>query len=69
MVEGDAKLFNPYGVIAVNPVKSAHINHAGAMQFIEWLTSSEGQKRIADFRVMGLQMFFPNANTATGLNK
>lgn len=69
MVEGDAKLFNPYGVIAVNPVKSANINHAGAMQFIEWLTSSEGQKRIADFRVMGLQMFFPNANTATGLNK
>ena len=69
VVEGDAKLFNPYGVIAVNPAKSANINHQGAMRFIEWLTSSEGQKRIADFRVMGLQMFFPSASAATGLTK
>ena len=61
MVEGDVRLFNPYGVIAVNPAKSANINYQGAMRFIEWLTSVEGQNRIADFRVGGEKMFFPSA--------
>jgi len=65
MVEGDTKLFNPYGVIAVNPAKSANINYQGAIRFIEWLTSAEGQKRIADFRVTGVQMFFPSAIAVT----
>ena len=61
MVEGDVRLFNPYGVIAVNPAKSANINYQGARRFIEWLISAEGQNRIADFRVGGEKMFFPSA--------
>jgi len=61
LVSGDPKLFNPYGVIAVNSARHPGVNHAGAMQFIEWLTSSEGQAAIAAFRVDGEQLFFPNA--------
>ena len=61
LVSGDAKLFNPYGVIAVNPARHPGVNHAGAMQFIEWLTSTEGQAAIAAFQVDGEQLFFPNA--------
>jgi tungstate transport system substrate-binding protein len=60
-VEGDKKMFNPYGIIAVNPSKYKGINYKGAMQLIEWLTSDEGQKRIAEFRVDGQQVFFPSA--------
>lgn len=61
LVSGEPKLFNPYGVIAVNPARHPGVNHAGAMQFIEWLTSAEGQAAIAAFRVDGEQLFFPNA--------
>lgn len=60
-VEGDRKMFNPYGIIAVNPAKYKNINYKGAMQLIEWITSEEGQKRIAEFRVDGQQLFFPSA--------
>lgn len=60
LVSGDPKLFNPYGVIGVNPARHPGVNHAGAMQFIEWLTSPEGQAAIAAFRVDGEQLFFPN---------
>jgi tungstate transport system substrate-binding protein len=60
LVSGDPRLFNPYGVIAVNPARHPDVNHAGAMQFIEWLTSAEGQAAIAAFRVDGEQLFFPN---------
>jgi tungstate transport system substrate-binding protein len=61
LVSGDPKLLNPYGVIAVNPARHPGVNHAGAMQLIEWLTSSDGQAAIAAFRVDGEQLFFPNA--------
>ncbi len=61
LVSGDPRLLNPYGVIAVNPARHPQVNHAGATQFIEWLTSSEGQAAIAAFRVNGEQLFFPNA--------
>jgi tungstate transport system substrate-binding protein len=60
LVSGDPRLYNPYGVIAVNPARHPDVNHAGAMQFIEWLTSAEGQAAIAAFRVDGEQLFFPN---------
>ena len=53
-------MFNPYGVIAVNPAKHAGLNNKGAMAFADWLASAEGQKAIADFRINGLQMFFPS---------
>lgn len=62
LVQGDDKLYNPYGVIAVNPKKYPDINYQGAMDFINWITSDKGQKIIAEFRVNGEQVFFPSAN-------
>lgn len=59
MVEGDAKMANPYGIIAVNPAKYRDINYQGAMQLIEWITASGGKQKIAAFRVNGQQLFFP----------
>jgi tungstate transport system substrate-binding protein len=61
LVEGDKRLLNPYGVIAVNPMRYPKVNHAGAMQLIDWLTSAEGQQLIAGFKVNGAQLFFPSA--------
>jgi tungstate transport system substrate-binding protein len=60
-VEGDRKMFNPYGIIAVNPAKHPGANYKGAMQLIDWITSDAGQKRIAAFKLNGEQLFFPSA--------
>jgi tungstate transport system substrate-binding protein len=60
-VEGDKRMFNPYGIIAVNPAKYPSINYKGAMQLVEWITSTEGQKAVAAFKVDGQQVFFPSA--------
>jgi len=59
LVEGDARMFNPYGVIAVNPARYRDVNFRGAMQFIEWITGPQGRRAIADFKVNGHQLFFP----------
>jgi len=56
---GDAKLYNPYGAILVNPAKHPHVKRAAAETFIDWLTSEEGRQAIASFRVQGEQLFFP----------
>jgi tungstate transport system substrate-binding protein len=61
-IEGDPKMFNPYGVIAVNPAKSEKINAKGATDFINWLTGAQGQAAIAAFKVDGEPLFFPSAN-------
>ena len=63
-VEGDKRMFNPYGIIAVNPAKYKDINYKGAMQLVDWITSDEGQKAIAGFKVDGQQLFFPSYKTA-----
>jgi len=55
------RMFNPYGIIAVNPAKHKGINYKGAKQLIEWMTSSEGQAKIAAFKPVGEQLFFPSA--------
>jgi tungstate transport system substrate-binding protein len=60
-VEGDRRLFNQYGVILVNPAKHPHVKKDEGQAFIEWLTSPEGQKAIADYKIEGQQLFFPNA--------
>ena len=60
-VEGDPRMFNPYGIIAVNPAKYKNINYKGAMQLIDWITSDVGQRKIAAFKVDGQQLFFPSA--------
>ncbi|MDD4362888.1 MAG: substrate-binding domain-containing protein [Atribacterota bacterium] len=59
--EGDARLFNPYGIIAVNPAVHPHVKYMEAMQLIAWITSIEGQKIIGEFKVQGEVLFFPNA--------
>jgi tungstate transport system substrate-binding protein len=61
VVEGDNKLFNQYGVILVNPGKHAHVKKDLGQAFIDWLVSPEGQKAIADHKINGEQLFFPNA--------
>lgn len=63
MVAGDERLFNPYGVIAVNPAKHPHVNAVGATVFIEWLTSLETQERIGRFGVdkFGEPLFIPDS--------
>jgi tungstate transport system substrate-binding protein len=60
-VEGDPRLFNQYGVIPVNPAKHPHVKASEAQAFTEWLISDQGQQAIADFRIEGQQLFFPNA--------
>jgi tungstate transport system substrate-binding protein len=60
-VEGDKRLFNQYGVILVNPEKHPHVKKEMGQQFIDWVVSPEGQKAIADYKIGGEQLFFPNA--------
>ena len=60
-VEGDARLFNPYGVILVNPTKHPHVKRVAGQTFIDWLTAAEGQDAIRSYRIAGQQLFFPNA--------
>jgi tungstate transport system substrate-binding protein len=62
VVERDNKLFNQYGVILVNPAKRAHVKKDFGQAFIDWLVSPEGQKAIADYKIGGQQLFFPNAS-------
>ena len=62
LVEGDKRMFNPYGIIAVNPARHPGVNHKGAKRLIEWITSPEGQARIAAFKPEGEQLFFPTAS-------
>ena len=62
VVEGDKRLFNQYGVILVNPEKHKHVKKEMGQAFIDWVISPEGQKAIADYKIGGEQLFFPNAN-------
>jgi tungstate transport system substrate-binding protein len=61
-VEGDKRLFNQYGVMLVNPEKHASVKKDLGQQFIDWLVSAEGQKAIADYKISGEQLFYPNAS-------
>jgi tungstate transport system substrate-binding protein len=63
-VEGDKRLFNQYGVILVSPQKHASVKKEFGQQFIDWLISPEGQKAIADYKINGEQLFYPNAEDA-----
>jgi tungstate transport system substrate-binding protein len=59
--EGDSRLFNPYGIIAVNPAVHSHVKYMEAMQLIAWMTSIEGQKIIGEYKQHGEVLFFPDA--------
>ena len=61
LVESDPKLFNPYGIIAVNPAKHPHVNYNGAMRFIAWITSPEGQNIIGAVQREEQVLFYPDA--------
>lgn len=59
--EGDAALGNPYHIMAVNPEKQPHVRYDLARQYTDFITSEAGQKLIADFKLNGQQLFYPNA--------
>ncbi len=61
VVEGDERLFNPYGVILVDPAKHPHVKAEAGQAFIDWLVSEPGQAAIATYRLDGRQLFFPSA--------
>jgi tungstate transport system substrate-binding protein len=61
LVQGDRRLFNQYGVILVNPEKHKHVKKDLGQAFIDWVVSRDGQKAIADYKIGGEQLFFPNA--------
>ena len=63
-MEGDKRLFNQYGVILVNPAKHPNVKKELGQQFIDWLVSPEGQKAIANYKINGEQLFYPNADDA-----
>jgi len=61
-VEGDRRLFNQYGVMLVNPAKHPSVKTAPGQQFIDWLVAPAGQQAIANYKIDGQQLFYPNAN-------
>src|SRR6516165_7257812 len=61
-VEGDKRLFNQYAVMLVNPAKHPNVQTEAGQAFIDWLISPEGQKAIADYKINGEQLFYPNAD-------
>jgi tungstate transport system substrate-binding protein len=61
VVEGDERLFNQYGVMLVNPAKHPAVKAKLGQQLIDWLISPEGQAAIANYKVNGEQLFYPNA--------
>jgi len=61
LVEGDARLFNQYGVMLVNPQRHPHVKAADGQRFIGWIVSPAGQAAIAGYKIDGEQLFFPNA--------
>jgi len=61
LYQGDDVLFNPYHVMAVNPAIHSHVNYELASQYINFVTSEEGQESIKNFRKSGQQLFYPDA--------
>jgi tungstate transport system substrate-binding protein len=64
LVEGDQRMFNQYGIMLVNPARHSQVKAADGQSFIDWLVSGMGQKAIAEYRINGEQLFFPNAGAA-----
>jgi tungstate transport system substrate-binding protein len=62
LVEGDKRLFNQYGVMLVSAAKHPQVKTAEGQKFVDWVTGAAGQKAIADYKIGGEQLFFPNAS-------
>jgi tungstate transport system substrate-binding protein len=63
VVEGDKRLYNQYGVMLVNPARHPTVKKEMGQAFVDWLISAEGQKAIAEYKINGEQLFFPNAGS------
>jgi tungstate transport system substrate-binding protein len=63
VVQGDKRLYNQYGVMLVNPARHPTVKKEMGQAFVDWLISAEGQKTIADYKINGEQLFFPNAGS------
>ncbi len=61
LVEGDTRLFNQYGVMVVNPERHPHVKQAEARKFVEWVVSPAGQDAIAEYKIEGEPLFYPNS--------
>ncbi|MDE2147113.1 MAG: substrate-binding domain-containing protein [Burkholderiales bacterium] len=61
LVEGDRSLFNQYGVLVIDPARHPGVKAPLAQAFADWVTSPAGQAVIADYKVGGEPLFFPNA--------
>jgi tungstate transport system substrate-binding protein len=61
LVEGDRRLMNQYGVMLVNPERHPNVKRADGQALVDWLVSPEGQAAIANYKINGEQLFFPNA--------
>ena len=66
LVEGDKRLFNQYGVMLVNPDRHPSVKRDLGQAFVDWVISPEGQKAIAEYKINGEQLFFPNAGQPGG---
>jgi tungstate transport system substrate-binding protein len=64
LVEGDSRLFNQYGIMLVNPAKHPNVKVADGQAFVDWLISADGQTTIAQYRIGGQQLFFPDAEAS-----
>ena len=62
LVEGDKRLFNQYGVMLISSAKHPQVKTAEGQKFVDWVTGAAGQKAIADYKIGGEQLFFPNAS-------
>ena len=58
LFEGDSALFNPYGIIAVNPKKFPHVEYEKSQEFIDWLLVGTGNDLIKNYKINGQQLFF-----------
>src|SRR5665213_2208690 len=63
LVEGDKRMFNQYGIMLVNPAKHPNVKKELGQQFIDFIISPAGQKIIANYKINGQQLFYPNANS------
>jgi tungstate transport system substrate-binding protein len=61
LVQGDKRLLNRYGIMLVNPAKHPDVKARDGQAFVDWVISPEGQKTIADYKIGGEQLFFPDA--------
>ena len=63
LFQDDPPLFNPYGIIAVNPARHFDVNYSGASKLIQWMVSPGAQKMIGEFKIKGQQLFVPSAGS------